>query len=107
MKVLYTSGHTGDALMNNMNSKANSHSSRNFLHELANPGGPFPEIVRQQWNFSAPASTREIDEYRVELSKVTVLELTIVPNINGGVARARPRAFAYLEKRSFRSADVR
>ena len=42
----------------------------------------------EQWNFSAPTSTREIEDYRVELSEVTVLELTIVPNISGGAARA-------------------
>jgi len=58
------------------------------LRALSNPGGPFREIVRQQWNFSAPTSTREIEEYRVELSDVTVLELIIVPNISGGAARA-------------------
>jgi hypothetical protein len=51
-------------------------------------GGPFREIVRQQWNFSAPTSTREIEEYRVGLSHVSVLELTIVPSINGVLARA-------------------
>jgi hypothetical protein len=58
------------------------------LRALSNPGGPFREIVRQQWNFSAPMSTRESEEYRVELSEVTVLELTIVPDISGGAARA-------------------
>ena len=58
------------------------------LRASSKPGGPFREIVRQQWNFSAPASTREIEEYRVELSDVGVLELTIVPNISGGAARA-------------------
>ena len=51
-------------------------------------GGPFREIVRQQWNFSAPSSTRETEEYRVELSAVTILELTIVPDISGGPACA-------------------
>jgi len=50
--------------------------------------GPFREIVRQQWNFSAPSSTRETEEYRVELSDVTILELTIVPDISGGAACA-------------------
>jgi len=58
------------------------------LRALSNPGGPFREIVRQQWNFSPPTSTRESEEYRVELSDVGVLELTIVPNISGGAARA-------------------
>ena len=51
-------------------------------------GGPFREIVRQQWNFSAPSSTREIEDYRVNLSNVTILELTIVPDIGGGAACA-------------------
>jgi len=31
------------------------------------------------WNFSPPNSIREVEEYRVELSGVTVLELVIVP----------------------------
>ena len=58
------------------------------LRASLSPSGSFREIVRQQWNFSAPSSTREIEEYRVELSDVAVLELTIVPDISGGAARA-------------------
>jgi len=44
--------------------------------------------VRQQWNFSLPGSIRETEDYAVELSDVTVLELIIVPDRNGGAARA-------------------
>jgi hypothetical protein len=51
-------------------------------------GGSFQEIVRQQWNFSPPETIREDEEYQVELSNVTVLELIIVPNMSGGAARA-------------------
>ncbi len=51
-------------------------------------GNSVKEIVRQQWNFSPPDSVREVEEYQVELSAVTVLELIINPNISGGVARA-------------------
>ena len=51
-------------------------------------GRSFREIVRQQWNFSPPNTIHEVEEYRVELSDVTVLELVIVPDISGGVARA-------------------
>ena len=58
------------------------------LRASSSCGGRFRQIVRQQWNFSAPSSTREIEEYRVELSHVTVLELTIVPDISGDAARA-------------------
>jgi hypothetical protein len=58
------------------------------LRASSNPGGPFREIVRQQWNFSSPASSREIEEYSVDLSNVALLELTIVPDISGGATRA-------------------
>ncbi len=51
-------------------------------------GSSLKEIVRQQWNFSPPGSIREVEEYQVELSHVTVLELVIKPNIGGGFARA-------------------
>jgi hypothetical protein len=51
-------------------------------------GRSFQEIVRQQWNFAPPATIREVEDYRVELSGVTVLELAIVPDQRGGEARA-------------------
>jgi hypothetical protein len=51
-------------------------------------GRSFREIVRQQWNFSPPGTKREDEEYRVQLSGVTVLELMIEPDISGGTARA-------------------
>jgi hypothetical protein len=53
-----------------------------------NPLAALREIVRQQWNFSPPNTTTEVEEYRVELSDVTVLEMTITPDIAGGSARA-------------------
>ena len=51
-------------------------------------GRSFREIVRQQWNFSPPDTIREVEEYRVDLSEVRVLELVIVPDISRGAARA-------------------
>jgi hypothetical protein len=51
-------------------------------------GNSFKEIVHQQWNFSPPGTTREVEEYQVVLSNVTVLELVIKPNIGGGLAPA-------------------
>jgi hypothetical protein len=55
-------------------------------------GNAVKEIVRQQWNFSPPESIREVEEYRVQLSSVTILELLINPNISDG------RGLASLEK---------
>ena len=63
------------------------------LRASSNPGGPFREIVRQQWNFSAPTSTREIEEYAVELSDVALVELSIVPDISGRPVRASLKSF--------------
>jgi hypothetical protein len=44
--------------------------------------------VRQQWNFSPPDTVQEAQEYQVELSDVTILEVIITPEISGGTARA-------------------
>jgi len=51
-------------------------------------GRSFREIVRQQWNFSPPNAVREVEEFHVELSNVTTLELVIVPDISRGAAHA-------------------
>ena len=63
------------------------------LRTSSKPGGPLREILRQQWNFSTPASTRESEDYQVELPTVSTLELTIVPDISGGAARASLKSF--------------
>jgi hypothetical protein len=62
------------------------------LQWSADDGHSFREIVRQQWNFSPPNTTSEIEEYHVQLSDVTVLELVIVPDISRGAARASLRS---------------
>ncbi len=51
-------------------------------------GQSYREIVRQQYNFSPPGATREVEDYEVDLDGVTALELKIVPDISGGSARA-------------------
>ena len=56
------------------------------LRWFSDGGHSFREIVRQQWNFSPPKTVREIEDYRVELSGVTVLELVIVPDISRAAA---------------------
>jgi hypothetical protein len=63
--------------------------TQEFVLRWSSDGGnSFREVVRQQWNFSPPQTIREVEKYQVELSNVTVLELVIVPNMSGGVARA-------------------
>ncbi len=51
-------------------------------------GRTFQEIVRQQWNFSPNGATREVEDYEVDLTGVTALELRIQPDIRSGSAIA-------------------
>ncbi len=53
---------------------------------------PFQEIVRQQWNFSPQGSNIELEDYRVNLNPVGVLELIVNPDV------AREEAFASLDE---------
>lgn len=46
------------------------------------------EIVRQQFNFSPPHSCREVEDYRVALVGVAMMQLVIIPDISGGDGRA-------------------
>ncbi|MEJ2333362.1 MAG: hypothetical protein P8Y08_11380 [Desulfobulbaceae bacterium] len=47
-------------------------------------GQSYREIVRQQWNFSPQGATSETEDLHVDLQAVTVLELSITPDISGG-----------------------
>ena len=51
-------------------------------------GQTYHDIARQQYNFSSPDSTRELEDYSVDLDGVTALELCIIPDIGRGSARA-------------------
>jgi hypothetical protein len=63
--------------------------TQEFVLRWSSDGGrSYREIVRQQWNFSPPETERETEDYAVELSDVTALELNIVPDQSGGEVRA-------------------
>jgi hypothetical protein len=60
-----------------------------FVLRWSSDGGQsYREIVRQQYNFSSPHNTLEIEDYDVDLVGLTALELSIVPDISRGLARA-------------------
>lgn len=62
--------------------------TQEFLLRWSADGRDYREIVRQQWNFNPVSSTRQTEDYRVELDHVSVLELIIKPDISGGPACA-------------------
>ena len=53
-------------------------------------GKTYRELLRQQFNFSASA-TREVEDFNVDLDKVSALELRIIPDLSRGDARASLR----------------
>ncbi len=58
------------------------------LRWSADGGRSYREILRQQYNFSPPEAAPEVEDYDLNLDRVTALELRIVPDISGGAARA-------------------
>lgn len=63
--------------------------TQEFVLRWSSDGGQsYREIVRQKYNFCSPDNTLEIEDYAVDLIGLTVLELSIVPDISGGLARA-------------------
>jgi hypothetical protein len=68
--------------------------TQEFVLRWSHDGGiSYQEVLRQQWNFSPPETTRESEEYEVDLSGVTVLELVIKPNIGGESGCASLKSF--------------
>ena len=51
-------------------------------------GDPMKEVLRQQWNFSPHGSKIELEDYQVHLQAVSILELTIDPDLGAGEAVA-------------------
>ena len=51
-------------------------------------GQHYCEIVRQQYTFSPPTTTTEVEDYKVNLDSCAELELSIVPDLRGSAAHA-------------------
>jgi len=62
--------------------------TQEFVLQWSSDGQTFQEIVRQQWNFSPDGAVDETEAYDVQLDAVTVLALSITPDIRGGTALA-------------------
>lgn len=58
------------------------------LRWSADQGQSYREIVRQQYNFNPPDATSEREEYQVDLSELTTLELILTADIGRSEVRA-------------------
>ncbi len=69
--------------------EANTTRTQEVVLRWSSDGGEsYREVVRQQYNFSPPGTSDEVEDYRVDLDGVTSLEVGIVPDIRGGEACA-------------------
>lgn len=67
----------------------NSERTQEFVLRWSSDGGKsYQEFVRQQWNFSPQGATSETEDYQLDLPAVTILELSIIPDIGGNTAIA-------------------
>jgi hypothetical protein len=55
--------------------------TQEFTLRWAPTGEALREIVRQQWNFSPLGSTSEVEDYRVDLDRVSIIELRLKPDL--------------------------
>ena len=63
--------------------------TQEFTVRWSSDGGKsYRQIVRQQYNFSPPDTTYELEDYAVDLAAMSVLEVNIVPDISGRHAQA-------------------
>ena len=62
--------------------------TQQFTLRWSKAGGPFQEIVRQQWNFSPQGATSEVEDYQVDLDNVLILELILKPDLGSTSAIA-------------------
>jgi hypothetical protein len=62
--------------------------TQEFSLHWSDTGGASREILRQQYTFSPPTTTSQVEDYTVELRGATAIELAIVPDIQGSDARA-------------------
>lgn len=58
------------------------------LRWLMDKESVYRDILRQQYHFSPPNTTRELERYKVKLNRLKALELKITPDIDGGEACA-------------------
>ena len=62
--------------------EAEAERTQEFTLSCSSCDGPSREIIRQRWNFSPLGSTAESEDYAVDFANVSVLELTIEPDVD-------------------------
>jgi len=73
---------------------ASDERSQEFRLSAVTFSGDSHEIARQQWNFSPQGSNAEVEDYRVSLQDVEIVQLEIDPGRHDGLAVATLQSIA-------------
>ena len=66
------------------------------IHWSSDQGRNYQEVVRQQFNFSPPDTSRQLENYNLNLTNATSIKLIIIPDLNNDAAKA---SMSYLRVR--------
>jgi hypothetical protein len=88
VRLLFDEPHTVSRIQLVFDEQERTRTQEFVLRWSPDRGGTWQEIVRQQYNFSPPHSSREVEDYVVDIDRLTLLELSIIPDISGGEACA-------------------
>lgn len=88
LRVIFDTPRTIEHIVLIVDEQQQSRTQEFVLRWLMDKDSAYREIVRQQYHFSPPNTTREIEHYTLNLKQLKALELTIIPDISGGEACA-------------------
>jgi hypothetical protein len=88
VRLLFDEPHTVSRIQLVFDEQERTRTQEFVLRWSPDRGGTWQEIVRQQYNFSPPDSCCEVEDYVVDIDGLTLLELSIIPDISGGEACA-------------------
>jgi hypothetical protein len=88
VRLLFDEPHTVSRIQLVFDEQERTRTQEFVLRWSPDRGGTWQEIVRQQYNFSPPHSSREVEDYVIDIDRLTLLELSIIPDISGGEACA-------------------
>ncbi|MGZ8227808.1 MAG: carbohydrate-binding protein [Methylococcaceae bacterium] len=84
IRIIFDQPRTIEHIVLMFDEQQQSRTQEFVLFWLMHTENVYREILRQQFYFSPPNATQEIEHYKVNLHQLMALELRIIPDISGG-----------------------
>lgn len=84
IRIIFDQPRTIEHIVLMFDEQQQSRTQEFVLFWLMHTENVYREILRQQFYFSPPNATQEIEHYKVNLHQLQALELRIIPDISGG-----------------------